>query len=72
VRNRLIELSREDAIAIMDEKTVVVVRGYGFSKLLLGPCCRWVIRDLNVQQLSCSEFHEDQDIETLERRGDHR
>ena len=48
VSNRLIELGREDAIAIMDKKTVVMVRGYRLSKLLLGPCCRWLIRDMDV------------------------
>lgn len=56
----------------MEKKTVVMVRGYRFSKLLLGPCCRWVIRDMDVQQLSCSEFDDDKHIETFERRGDHR
>ncbi len=71
VSNRLIELGREDAIAIMDKKTVVMVRGYCLSKLLLGPCGRWVIRDMDVQQLSCAEFYDDQHIKTLERRGDH-
>jgi hypothetical protein len=72
VRNRLIELGREDGIAIMDKKTVVMVRGYRFSKLLLGPCGCWVIRDMDVQQLACAEFDDDQHIEALERRCDHR
>jgi hypothetical protein len=72
VRNRLIELRRKDGIPIMDEKTVVVVRGYRFSKLLVGPCGRWVIRDMDVQQLACAEFYNDQDIKTLERRSDYR
>jgi hypothetical protein len=71
VSNRLIELRREDAIAIMDEKTVAMVRRYRFSKLLLCPCRRWVIRDMDVQQLSRSEFYDYQHIETLKRRSDH-
>ena len=72
VSHRLIELRREDAIAIMEKKTVGMVRGNRFSKLLLRPGCRWVIRAMDVQQLSCAEFYDDQHIETLERRGDHR
>jgi hypothetical protein len=34
VRNRLVELWREDAIAIMDEKTVAILRLDGFPQLL--------------------------------------
>ena len=33
VFNGLVELGRENAIAVMDEKTVAMVRGNGFSQL---------------------------------------
>ena len=39
VRNGSVELWRENAIAIMDEKTVAMVRGDGFSQLLECPSC---------------------------------
>jgi hypothetical protein len=48
VSNRLVELRREDAIAIMDKKTVAMPRRYRLSKLLQCPGRRWVIRDMDV------------------------
>ena len=42
MRNGLIELRRENAIAIMDEKTVAVVRRDGFTQLLQCPRGCWV------------------------------
>jgi hypothetical protein len=42
MRNRLVELGRENTIAVMDEKTVVMVRGDGFSQLLQCPRCSGV------------------------------
>lgn len=35
------------------------------------PCGCWVIRDMDMQQLACAEFDDDQHLKTLERRGDH-
>jgi len=37
MRNRLVELGRENAIAVTDEKTLAVVRGDGFAQLLQCP-----------------------------------
>ena len=42
VCNGLVELGRENAIAVMDEKTVAMVRGDGFSQLLECPRCSGV------------------------------
>ena len=69
--HRLIELRRKDGIAIMEKNTIGMIRGDRFSKLLLGPGGRGVIRDMDVQQLACAEFDNDQHIKTPERRGDH-
>ena len=46
--NRLIELRREDAVSVMDKKIIAMVRRYRFSKLLLCPGRRWVIRDMEM------------------------
>ena len=42
VCNGSVELGRENTIAVMDEKTVVMVRGDGFSQLLQCPRCSGV------------------------------
>ena len=67
--NRLVELGREDAIAIMDEKTIVMVRGNGFPQLLECPCRCRVGCHIAVQNPSGPVFDNDQDVALPDKTG---
>ncbi len=68
VRHRLVELGREDAIAIMDEKTVAMVRRDGFPQLLECPRRRCGVGcHITIHNPSCLVFDNDQYVEQPKR-----
>ena len=48
VRHRSIEFGGKDRVAVMNDKTVRMVRGDGLTHLLEGPGCAWMGGDVGV------------------------
>ena len=67
VCNGLVKVGRENAIAVMDEKTVAMVRGDGFSQLLQCPCSRGVGGHIAVHNPSGLVFDNDPYLEQPKR-----
>ena len=67
VCNGLVKVGRENAIAIMDEKTVAMVRGDGFSQLLQCPRCSGVGCYITMHNPTGMVFDNDQDVEQPKR-----
>lgn len=57
--NGTVELQRKNTIAIVDEKTVAMIRGYGFPQLLECPHCRRVGCYIAVHNPPCLVFDND-------------
>ena len=67
----LIELLREDAIAVMEQEAIAVVRWDRFAQLLQRPLrCRMRCH-IDVQQSATSVFDDDKDVEETKGRGDY-
>jgi len=67
----LIELLREDAIAVMEQEAVAVVRWDRFAQLLERPL-RWRMRGhIDVQPSAAGVCDDDKDVEETKGRGDH-
>jgi hypothetical protein len=69
--DRFIQIGRKDTVSIMNEVSVGMIRWDCFAKLLLRPCRRWVVRDMDVHQLSCCKLNDYKHIEALESCRDH-
>jgi hypothetical protein len=63
----LVELGREDAIAIMDEKTVAMVRRDSFTQLLQCPCCCGVGCHIAMHNASGLVFDDNQNVKQSKR-----
>jgi hypothetical protein len=66
-----VELRSEDAIAIMEEKAIVMSRWDGFAQLLQGPEGGGTCGHIDVQHPACCMFHEHKHGEEAKGRRDH-
>jgi len=66
-----VELCREDAIPVMEEETVAMVRRDRFAQLLQRPDRRGVRRDIDVEDAPRGVFHHDKHVEQAKGRRDH-
>ena len=66
-----VELRREDAIAIMEEKAIVMIRWDCFAQLLQGPGGGGMRGHIDVQNPACCMFHEHKHVEETTGRRDH-
>ena len=69
VCNGSIELGRENAITVMDEKAVAMIRWDGFSQLLQCPRCSGVRCDIAVYNPPGLVFDNNEHVEQPKRRG---
>jgi hypothetical protein len=67
----LVHLCREDRISIMDQKTVGMIAGDRFAKLLQGPGCRWMRGDVAMDDAPCPDLHQEEHIESSKPSGHH-
>ena len=67
----LVELRREDAIAIMEEEAIAMVRWDRFAQLLQCPGGRGMCRHIDMQDPACRVFHEHKHVEEAKGRRDH-
>ena len=58
VRETLVDLRSEDAIAIMDEEAVRMIAGQRFPELLQRPCRRGMGRNVLVENLARSNLYD--------------
>src|SRR4029434_140806 len=56
----------EDAVAVMDEEAVAMIRRYRVAQLLQGPLRCGMCRDIDMQQSAARMFHDDKHIEHAE------
>ena len=68
----LIELWGKDAVPIMDQEAVAVVRWDRVAQLLQDPSRRGMRRHIDVQEAAGGEFHDHQDIEETQGCRDRR
>src|SRR5215470_18240566 len=66
-----VELRREDAIAIMEEKAIVMIRWDCFAQLLQGTGGGGMRGHIDVQNPACCMFHEHKHVEEAKGRRDH-
>src|SRR5215813_7203451 len=67
----LVEILREDAVAVVDDEAVRLIARQGFPELLQRPFRRGVGSDVLVENLTGSELHYNEDVEGTECGGDH-
>src|SRR5438132_4212865 len=67
----LVKLLREDAIAVMYQKSVGMVSGNGFAQLLQGPRRCRMRRDIGMQDAARGMFHDDEHVEEAKGGCDH-
>ena len=63
MRETLVDLRSEDAIAIMDEEAVRMIAGQRFPELLQRPCRRGMGRNVLVENLAGSNLYDEEDVE---------
>jgi hypothetical protein len=61
-----IEFCGERRVSIMDEKTVVMIAGYGFAQLLNRPVGRWVWRRVAVKDAAGADLHHNEYVNNTE------
>src|SRR5215813_11201751 len=61
--NALVESVRENAITVMDEEAIAVIRRYRFAQLLQGPLCRGMRRDVGMEQAAVGVLNDHKDVE---------
>src|SRR6266568_627741 len=61
----------ENAVAVMDEEAVAVIRRYRFAQLLEGPLRRGMRRDVDMEQSATGVFNDHKDVEQTKRCSDH-
>src|SRR5262245_22351942 len=66
----LIESVRENAITVMDEEAVAMIRWDRFAQLLQSPLCRGMRRDVDMEQSAAGVFNDYKDVEHTEGCGD--
>src|SRR5215469_13074616 len=71
VRETLVELMSEDAIAIVDDEAIGMVTRQRFPELLQCPFRRGMGRGVEVENLAGSNLHDDENIEGPEGGGNH-
>ena len=71
VAHTLVELLREDAIAVMDQELVGMVSGNRFAKLLECPRCSGMGRHMGVEDTTRGVFHHHKHVEQTKRGCDH-
>src|SRR5215471_11009204 len=67
----LVDIRREDAVAIVDDETIRMIARQGFPELLQRPFRRGMGRDVVVENLAGSDLHDNEDVEGTEWGGDH-
>ena len=67
----LIQLCREDRIAIVDQELVTVVAGKGFTKLRQRPGGSRMGSDIAVQNPPRPTFHQHEDVQLAKARSYH-
>jgi hypothetical protein len=67
----LIQFPGEDAVPVVDEEPEGVIAREPFAQLLLRPLCAGVIGDIEMQDSSSSQFHENEHIKDTESGRDH-
>ena len=55
----------------MDQKTVGMIAGDRFAKLLQGPGCRWMRGDVAMDDAPCPDLHQEEHIESSKPSGHH-
>jgi len=68
---RSVESAGEDGVAVMDDKTVRVIRGEGLTQLLEGPSGGRMSCRVEVNNAARRVFHDHQHIKQPERRRRH-
>jgi hypothetical protein len=71
VPHLLIELLGENAVAVMDQKTVAMVGRQRFTQLLDRPWRRGMRRHIGIQNPASRMFHDHKDIEETKGRRHH-
>src|SRR5215467_3174265 len=59
----LVDVRREDTVAIVDDETIRMIARQGFPELLQRPFRRGMGRDVLVKNLAGSDLHDNEDIE---------
>ena len=67
----LVELLREDAVAVMDEEAVGMVRWNRFAQLLQRPRGRGMRRHIGMEDAAGGMFHDHKHVEEAKGRRDH-
>src|SRR5215471_11040942 len=67
----LVDIRREDAVAIVDDETIRMIARQRLSELLHRPFRLGVGRDVVVENLVGSDLHDHEDVEGTEWGGDH-
>src|SRR5215831_11724549 len=67
----LVDIRREDGVAIVDDETIRMIARQGFPELLHRPFRRGMGRDVLVDNLAGSDLHDNEDVEGTECGGDH-
>lgn len=70
VSQTIVERGGEDRVTIVDEVAVAVLPGKRLAKLLKRPLCRGMLGDVEMEDSSRADFHDDQDTEEIELGGD--
>jgi hypothetical protein len=68
----LVEVVREDAVAVMEEEPALMVRWYRFAELLCGPLGRGMHGHMAMQNPTRGVLHQHEDIKEKKVRRDHR
>ena len=71
VRETLVYVLSEDAVAIVDQEAVGMISRQRFPELLERPFRRGMGSDVLVDNLAGSNLYDDKDVEGAERGGDH-
>src|SRR5215467_9984689 len=67
----LVNILREDAVAVVDEEAVRMIARQGLPELLQRPFRRGMGSDVLVENLAGSDLHDEEDVEGTECGGDH-
>src|SRR5215467_1393573 len=67
----LVDIRREDGVAIVDDETIRMIARQGFPELLHRPFRRGMGRDVLVKNLAGSDLHDNEDVEGTECGGDY-
>src|SRR5262245_39990069 len=69
---RSVDTIRVDRVSIVDHKSVRLIARHDHAKLLRGPLCRRMLRDVPVQNATAANFEDDEYVQHAEgRRYDH-